>query len=277
MRKLFISADMEGAGAVASPSALLPDRWEWAAARRWMTEEVVAASRAAFAAGYDEVIVADSHGNAQNVDPDLLPDGVRIVRSWPRPLMMMQGVEDPEVEACAFIGYHAGSTTPNSLLAHSFHGGVCRKVTLNGELCSEGYFNAALGGEFGRPVVFVSGDEHTIADVRRYAPQAVGFVTKHSIGYRSQVSAPPAQVCRMLQKSVAEALARPSPPPFVIKGPLHLEVELTSHLAAEMLAYLPGVKRLDAWTVAVTCDRMEAAVRWLTFITSYSPTGVVGY
>ncbi len=44
MRRLFISADMEGACAVAAQQALLPDRWhwEWTAARDWMTQEVVA-------------------------------------------------------------------------------------------------------------------------------------------------------------------------------------------------------------------------------------------
>ena len=118
MRKLFISVDMEGCAAVSAPQALLPDRWawEWTAARRWMTEEVSAAAEAVLAAGYQEVIVADGHGNAHNVDPDGLPDNVRLVRSWPRPLLQMQGIDDPGVRACAFVGYHAGPTTTGGIL-----------------------------------------------------------------------------------------------------------------------------------------------------------------
>jgi D-amino peptidase len=121
MRKLFISADMEGCAAVSAPQALSPDRWswEWTAARRWMTGDVTAAIEAAFAAQYDEVIVADGHGNAHNIDPDEMPENVRLVRSWPRPLLQMQGIEDPQIEACAFIGYHAGPSSQNSILAHA--------------------------------------------------------------------------------------------------------------------------------------------------------------
>jgi len=64
---------------------------------------------------------------------------------------------------------------------------------LNAEACSEAYLNAALAGEFAVPVVFVSGDRHTVEDARRYAPEAVGFVAKQSIGWRSQASLPPPQ------------------------------------------------------------------------------------
>ncbi len=49
-----------------------------------MTEEVTAAAEAAFAAGYDEVVVADGHHHAHNIDPDSLPSNVWLVRSWRR-------------------------------------------------------------------------------------------------------------------------------------------------------------------------------------------------
>ena len=40
------------------------------------------------AAGASEFIVADSHGNAQNLLLDQLPADVRVVRGFPRPLSM---------------------------------------------------------------------------------------------------------------------------------------------------------------------------------------------
>lgn len=60
-----------------------------------MTQEVVVVAEAALANGYDQVIVCDSHGNTHYIEPDLLPDDVWLVRGWPRPLLHMQGVEDP--------------------------------------------------------------------------------------------------------------------------------------------------------------------------------------
>jgi len=276
MRKLFIAADMEGCSAVSAPQALAPDRWawEWAAARRWMTGEVSAAAEAAFEAHYDEVIVADGHGNAHNIEPDRLPDNVRLVRSWPRPLLHMEGVDDPEVEFCAFIGYHAGATTPNSILAHSYSGAAYRWLKLNGELCTEGYLNAALAGEFGKAVIFVSGDEQTVIDAQRYAPDAVHFVTKKSIGHRSQISLPPAQVRRLLKEAFANALVRPAAKPFVVTGPCCLELEMMSQSAAEMLTYLPNVERRGAFGVTGTFHRVSAVVRFVAFAMLYSPNGI---
>src|SRR5258708_2200904 len=156
MRKLFISADMEGCPGVSAPQALMPDRWmwEWTAARRWMTEQVVAASEAALEAGYDEGIVTGSHGNAHNIDPDALSDNVWLIRSWPRPFLHMQGIESSGIKACAFTGAHAGPACQNSILAHVYHGGAFRAIRLNGETCSEGYLNAALAGECARPAGF---------------------------------------------------------------------------------------------------------------------------
>lgn len=276
MRKLFISADIEGCAAVSAQHALAPDRWEWQAARRWMTEEVVAASEAAFELQYDEVIVADSHGNAHNIDPDKLPDNVWLVRSWPRPLLHMQGIEDPEIDACAFIGYHESASGQNSVLAHTYHGGAFRAVRLNGETCSEGYLNAALAGEFRRPVVFVAGDEQTVADAKRYAPEAVTFVTKRSIGWRSAMSLPPAQVRRQLKEAMHRALDRQVlPRPFLLKGPFRLELDMTTQVAAEMLAYLPTVERIGPASVAARFDRIDAAMRFVSFAMLYSPTGVI--
>jgi D-amino peptidase len=275
MRKLFISADIEGCAAVSSEHAVTPERWEWTAARRWMTEEVIAASEAAFAAGYDAVVVADGHGNGHNIDPDRLPENVWLVRSWPRPLLQMQGVNDPEVNACAFIGYHAASDSQGSILAHAYHGSAFRLMTLNGEPCSEGYLNAALAGELGKPVIFVSGDEHTIQDARRYAPSAVGFVAKHSIGLRSQMSLPPVQVRRLLNEAMTRALRNPLPGPFVLKGPFRLEIEMVSRMSAEVLAYLPGVERPGPWGIRATFPTLEATMRFIAFAMLYSPTGAL--
>lgn len=274
MRKLFISADIEGCAAVASQDALKPERWEWPAARRWMTGEVIAAAEAALAAGYDEVIVADGHGNAHSIDPDSLPDNVRLIRSWPRPLLQMQGVELEGVDACAFIGYHSASSEPNSILAHTYNGAAYRSVRINGQISSEGYLNALVAGELGVPVIFVSGDEQTVQDARRYAPEAVGFVTKQSIGWRSQASLPPSQVRRMLKSSFEAALRRSLPKPFVLPGPFHLELEMMNQVSAELLALLPGVERKGPWTVTRRFDCVRPMMHFVAFAMLYTPTGV---
>jgi D-amino peptidase len=270
---MFISADMEGCAGVSAFHALIPGQWEWPAARQWMTNEVVAVANAAFEQNYDEVIVADSHGNGHNIDPDLLPDNVRLVRSWPRPLLHMQGIEDPAVEACAFVGYHAGTASTEGLLAHAYHGGVFRSISVNGELCSEGYLNAALAGEFKIPVVFVSGDRATVEDAQRYAPGAMLFQTKEAIGWKSQSSLPPGQVCRLLKGAGAAAFAAIKAVPFRISPPLEADIVLTSHVTTELLDYLPCVQRTGGTSVSATFASITELMRFIAFVMLYSPTG----
>ena len=81
-----------------------PSGFEYQRFREFMTEEVLAAIRGARAAGATEFLVADSHGNGQNLLIDKLPKDVQLVRSWPRPLGMMGGI-DESFDAAVFIGY----------------------------------------------------------------------------------------------------------------------------------------------------------------------------
>ena len=92
-RKLFLSVDMEGITGVIQPAQLGPTGFEYGLAREWATGEVNAAIAAARAAGATEFVVCDAHGNAQNLLIDKLPEDVRVVRGFPRPLEMMQGID----------------------------------------------------------------------------------------------------------------------------------------------------------------------------------------
>src|SRR2546427_3231685 len=89
-RKIFISVAMEGIPGVVQPAQLGPDGFEYQRAREWMTGEVNAAIAAIRESGPADIVVCDSHGNGQSVLIEKLPDDVRLVRGFPRPLEMMQ-------------------------------------------------------------------------------------------------------------------------------------------------------------------------------------------
>jgi len=114
--KVYISADMEGVAGAVSGEQLGPAGFEYQRFREFMTAEVMAAIEGARAAGATEILVSDSHGNGQNLLIERLPDDVRVVRSWPRPLMMMQGI-DSTFDAVILLGYHAGTTNPAGVRA----------------------------------------------------------------------------------------------------------------------------------------------------------------
>src|SRR5262249_23620909 len=121
--KIYISADMEGIGGVSTWDVQAePKGREYEKFRRLMTLEVNAAVDGAFDAGATEVLVSDSHGDAQNIDVELLDKRARLIRAWPRPLGMMQGI-DASFDAVIFIGYHASEGQPG-ILSHTMTGQI---------------------------------------------------------------------------------------------------------------------------------------------------------
>lgn len=275
MKKILISVDLEGVAGVSSLSALMPNGWEWNAARKWMTLEAKAVAEAALESGFSEAIISDSHGVGLNIDPELLPHGVQLTRGWPRPFVQMEGIDQPDVTACAFIGYHSAAGK-EGLLAHSFSGSAFRSIHLNGELASEGYFNAALAGSYDKPVLLISGDQHAVEDSQRYAPDAATFVTKQAIGWSSQTSLPPSQICSQLREFAADAFRATKPiHPFKIEPPYEVTLEMVSQIAAETFSFLDNVERRSSHTVAATFDSMASAMRFIAFASFYNPQGTI--
>ena len=102
--KIFISADMEGVVGAVTSEQLAPGGFEYQRFRGFMTAEVNAAIDAARAAGATQFVVADAHGNGQNLLIERLPDDVTVVRSWPREFRMMGGIDD-SFDGVVFLGY----------------------------------------------------------------------------------------------------------------------------------------------------------------------------
>ena len=88
--KIYISADMEGVAGVVNREQLATDGFEFQQFRKFMTEEVNAAIEGAREAGATEIVVSDSHGTGLNLLMDVLPQDIQLIRSWPRPLGMME-------------------------------------------------------------------------------------------------------------------------------------------------------------------------------------------
>ena len=161
--KIYISADMEGVVGVVTNEQLGPQGFEYARFREFMTQEVNAAIEAAFEAGATEIVVSDSHGNGQNLLIEKLPKNILLVRSWPRPLMMMQGIDETFAGAI-FIGYHSGTTNPQGVRAHTISSARLADVRLNNISMPKAGINAAIAGHFNVPVIMVSGDDVAVKE-----------------------------------------------------------------------------------------------------------------
>jgi D-amino peptidase len=267
-RKIFISVDMEGISGVVDPAQLGPDGFEYQRAREWMTGEVNAAIAGIRDAGPSEIVVADSHGNGQSLLIDKLPDDVRTVRGFPRPLEMMQGIDD-SFAAAVFIGYHASEWTANAVRGHTISSARLLGIKLNGHEVSEGIYNAALAGQFGVPVAFVSGDRLAVTQLQEAAPAAEGVIVKEPYGYHSALTVTPAHGRALILDGVKRAMAKiGSLQPYRLTAPIALEVGFKLTIDAERAAFVPGLSRSDAHSVKGTFRDMTEITKLLQLLTS---------
>jgi D-amino peptidase len=267
--RFYISADIEGIAGVVSPDNLMPGRFEYEQARDWMTEAVLAACETVREAGAEEVVVSDSHGNGQNIRFERMPSYVQLVRSWPRPLGMMQGVELGAYDGALLIGYHAGATNSGGTLAHTMNGEFFLEVRLNGLTLPEAGISGAIAGHFGVPVLMVAGDDVAVQEARSVLGDVAVATLKTSLGRNAALNPAPAVADFRLRAGVRDALMRVGTiPPYVIAGPVTVEVRLRNRFMAEWLAYVDEIARPDANTVRYEARDMVSASRFLMFLTT---------
>jgi D-amino peptidase len=269
--KVYVSVDMEGIAGVVTADQLGPEGFEYARFREFMTREALAAVQAAREAGATEIVVSDSHGNGENLLVELFPPDVRIVRSWPRPLGMMAGI-DGAFDAAILIGYHASTDNPRGVRAHTFRSALFTHVALDGKPISEGSFAAALAGSFGVPVVMVSGDDVMIAELRAQTGGAFEAAeVKRSLGFHSADTLTPAAAQALVGTKVKAALARRGDmkPYRPGSGPFALEISFKHYLAAEVVSYLPGVERTDAHSIRYRLRDLSEVAGFFTFLDNY--------
>lgn len=270
--KIYISADMEGVVGVVTADQLGPQGFEYNRFREFMTEEVKAATEAAFEAGATEVVISDSHGNGENLLIDKLPRNVTIVRSWPRPLMMMQGI-DETFDGAIFIGYHTSTNNMAGVRAHTISSARLADVKLNGVSMPEAGINAAIAGHFNVPVIMVSGDDAVVKEVTDLLGPIEGAVVKWAYGFHSARTLTPEAAYDLIREKVKRAIGRiKDAKPYKVKEPVQLDVRFKAYRPSELLSYLSIVERTDSHSIRFKGKDIVEVSRFLEFITSYEPS-----
>lgn len=267
--KIYISADMEGVVGAVTGDQLGPSGFEYGTFRELMTAEVNAAIDAARKAGATEILVSDSHGNGQNLLLDKLPQDIQLVRSWPRPLMMMEGI-DETFDGAIFIGYHSSTTNTEGVRAHTLSSANLTAVRLNGVPMPEAGLNAAIAGHFGVPVLMISGDDAIVAEARDLLGDVEGAAVKKAISFHSATTLMPEAALQLIGEKVTAAMGRLDDfQPYKLAGPIELEVSFKNYRPPQLLSYLPTVEQVDSHTIRYVGEDMVAISKFLEVITSY--------
>ena len=270
--KIYISADMEGIAGVVTGEQLGPQGFEYARFREFMTQEVNAAIEGALAGGATQIVISDSHGNGQNLLIEKLPREVLIIRSWPRPLGMMQGIDETFAGAI-FIGYHTGTTNLQGVRAHTLSSARLTDVRLKGVSVSEAGINAAIAGHFNVPIIMVSGDDAVVKETTALLGNIEGAVVKWASGFHSAKTMTPTAACDLIRDKAQRAVRRLRDfKPYKLNAPIDLNVSFKNYRPSEVLSYLSIVERTDAHSIKFVGKDIIEVSKFLTFINTYELT-----
>lgn len=245
--KVFISADIEGVTGVTAWNEATPGTYEYAAACKQMTKEVLAACEACNEMGVEKIYVKDSHDIARNIDITALPENVILIKGWTNhPTTMVAGL-DESFDAMMYIGYHAAAGCNGNPLAHTMNT-ANNYVKINGKIASEFDMHTYIAAHYNVPIIFLSGDKELCEKSKELCPNLETVAVKEGIG-GATFNLNPEYACKLIKEGVKKGLAKkdscriPSPEKF------ELEINFREHTRALQASFYPGVEQLDEKTV----------------------------
>lgn len=261
---IYISLDMEGLAGITS---FQQEKNEQARFRQalhdqvsWIVEGIQASSRNK---EVKEILIADSHNQGMNLCYDTvsrLDDRISLVSGAPRPVCMMAGCRK-DTSVVFLAGYHAGAGVWPANMDHTFSSAAIYSIHINGMVMNEATVNAATVGNLNVPVGLIIGDSGLQKQLTEEGmlPWVTYVCTKEALGRFSAKFRPQKQVKEDTAAAVCRTLAGDpgAIPRYVIEAPYRLDIEFVQSSMAEAAAGIPGVTRLNGFTVEAILDKWE--------------------
>lgn len=264
MKKLFVSADIEGTCGIASWNETDEKHAEYGAFAAQMTYEVAAACQGALDAGWQQILVKDAHGSARNIDGRALPEGASLVRGWGNdPLGMMLGL-DESFDGVVMTGYHAAAGMADNPLAHTWSLDI-HSVHINGELASEMLINSLIAAWLRVPVYAVSGDQGICDWMKQRSPNTAVIPVNQGVGGAVK-ALHPEEALRQIRQKVSQALTQPREAClFPLPERFQVDICYQKHQRARHNSFYPGMQGLDARTLRYEHADFEEVLRMFHF------------
>jgi D-amino peptidase len=268
--KVHVISDLEGVSGVLRKEQIQGGAAMYEEARKLYTEEINAAVRGAKAARATEIVVMDHHGAGEgwsfnSLVPDLLDPACDYVvqDEWTEYTDFLEGGCD----ACLLVGMHARAGTRDGVLNHTVSGQAWQNLWFNGTLVGETGINAAFCGQWGCPVLLVTGDEATCSEARELLGDGLTTIAvKRGLGATSARQIAPLRARKLIETGAKEALGDLSAvPPYDPGRPCEIEVEFKSTREHDRYRRKPGVEESGDRRVVSRGDDWWAAWRQLFF------------
>jgi D-amino peptidase len=266
--RVHIISDMEGVAGIVKWQQVSGGEKLYDEGRVLYTEEINAAVRGAKAAGATEIVVMDNHGaggpySFNSLLPDLLDPACQYVvqEEWTE----YTGFLESGCDACLLVGMHAMAGTGDGVLSHTVSGQAWQNLRFNGTLVGETGINAAICGNWGIPVVLVTGDRAVCREGRELLGDGLTTVeVKEGLGRFSARMKTPAEARELIEAAAKEALSDLSAvKPYDPGKPCEIEIEFTSPDRLQEYATRMGVEVTGGRTLVARGDDWWSA--WSDF------------
>jgi D-amino peptidase len=266
--RVHVISDMEGVAGIVKWQQVSGGEKLYEEARILYTEEINAAVRGARAAGATEIVVMDNHGagdaySFNSLVPDLLDPACEYVvqQEWTE---YSKGLSDG-CDAALLVGMHAMAGTADGVLSHTVSGQAWQSLRFNGTLVGETGINAALCGQWGVPVVLVTGDRAVCREARELLGDGLTTVeVKEGLGRFSARMKTPAEARRLIEEGARKALSDlAAVPPYDPGRPCEIAIEFTTPDRLQEYANRKGVEVTGACSLVVRGDDWWSA--WSSF------------
>ena len=252
--RVFIVSDMEGVAGITKWDQVMAGKSQYQEGRKLYTGEINAAVRGAFDGGATEVVVMDCHGAGGDasfnslIHEDLDPRCEYVVqKEWTE----YTGILEQGCDAALFVGMHAMAGSDRGVLNHTVSGTDWWSLRFNSVEVGETGINAALCGNWGCPVVLVTGDQVVCEEAKvLLGANLVTVQVKEGLGRFSARHIPPVRARQMIQEAATRALGDlESVSPYEPGRPSEIEVTMNKSDQVERYRFRDGVEVVDGRTI----------------------------
>ena len=255
---VYIMTDAEGISGIYDREQVMPAGSRYNEGRMLMTEDINTCVEAAKEAGAQKVYVRDCHASGNNVIWEKLSPKADYYITGSAQGNRMPGIE--ECDGIILLGYHAMAGTPHAILEHTMSSASVQNYWINGSRAGETAVDAAIAGDFGKPVIMVSGDDKVCIEAKTLLPWIVTAEVKKGLGCYYAMLLPREKAMALLREKVKEAIKNfPNAKPYILDKPVKLRIEKCERI---QLPYSdkPYLKIIDGRTYEVEGASMEEAL-----------------
>jgi D-amino peptidase len=257
-KRILMITDGEGVAGICRQEQTEPDVAEL---RQALAGEANAAVEGFLAGGATEVVVWDAHDGSRTLSALTIHPSAKLLMGQPG----YTGTLERGYAAIAFVGQHAMANVQKAIMGHSFSSLGIQTMKLNGKPVGEIGMWAALAGHYGVPVAFLSGDQAAVDELKAIVPEAELVAVKEGLARYSCLTLSAARARDLIREGARRSMAKLARiRPYVVKGPVTLEVEHTTRNSLEVDARTrEGIEAVDDRTIRFKgADVLEAWKRY---------------